>query len=456
MPAKRTMTKMAGPNSKAKKENRIPGGASAAVEKIGTFASLRIPNFRLLLTGTTLSNAAQWIQQVTLSWLVYDLTSSGTILGTINLVRSGALLGIIPMAGFFIDRLNRRTILLIENGWLFSITSTLGLMLVLGYSNISYLFVFSFLAGMVQTVDYSLRQVLVFDLVPRSLTPNGVALVQTGWGLMRSFGPGIGGFLILWFGPGSNFLIQAGAYGLIAITIMQITFPARTSGGIQRFSLDNIRDGIQHVMKEPTTKAFMIMGLVLPLFIIPIFVILPPIYAVKVFGDESGKVLGFLMASVGVGGIAGGFLTASLGHLERRGLLQIASLFLLGLSLIGFAFSTTLLISLALLAFAGFFEMIFLTTNQTLIQLSIPDYLRGRVTTVVNLNMGLTPLGGLAAGVGSDLLGGPKMITIILAGIAAIAALFILLCSPTIRNYRLSEALALDSTSTPPLTIEVV
>ena len=184
---------MAGPNSKAGKQRGIPdghGGTSAPVEKIGTFASLRIPNFRLLLTGTTLSNAAQWIQQVTLSWLVYDLTGSGTILGTINLVRSGALLGMIPIAGFFIDRLNRRTILLIENGWLFSITSTLGLMLVLGYSNISYLFVFTFLAGMVQTVDFSLRQVLVFDLVPRSLTPNGVALVQTGWSLMRSFGPG--------------------------------------------------------------------------------------------------------------------------------------------------------------------------------------------------------------------------------------------------------------------------
>jgi MFS family permease len=456
MPMKSTMTKMADPNSKAKKENRIPGGASAPVEKIGTFDSLRIPNFRLLLTGTTLSNAAQWIQQVTLSWLVYDLTDSGTILGTINLVRSGALLGIIPVAGFFIDRLNRRTILLIENGWLFSITSTLGLMLVLGYSNIFYLFVFSFLAGMVQTVDYSLRQVLVFDLVPRSLTPNGVALVQTGWSLMRSFGPGIGGFFILWFGPGGNFLIQAGAYALIAITIMQITFPSRTSGGVQGFSLDNIREGIRYVMKEPTTKAFMMMGLVLPLLIIPIFVVLPPIYAVEVFGDESGKILGFLMASVGVGGIAGGFVTASLGHLERRGLLQIVSLFLLSLSLIGFAFSTMLLISLALLAFAGFFEMILLTTNQTLIQLSIPDNLRGRVTTIVNLNMALMPLGGLAAGVGSDLLGGPKLITVILAGIAAIIAFFIMLCSPTIRNYRLSEAIAPDSTSTPPLTIEVV
>ena len=447
------MAKASAPDSKAEKKSAIPDatdGSSTPVGKIGTFASLHIRNFRLLLTGTTLSHAAQWIQQVTLSWLVYDLTGSGTILGAINMVRSLAAMGMIPMAGVLIDRLNRRNLILIVNSWLFAITFTLGLMLLFGYSNISYLFVFSFLGGMAQTVDMALRQVLVFDLVPRSLTPNGVALVQTGWSLMRSFGPGVGGLLILWLGPGGNFLIQASAYVLIAITIMQITFPTRTSDAMRGSPLDNIREGIRHVMKERTTQTFMMLGFILPLFIIPIFAILPPIYAVEVFGDKSGKVLGFLMASVGAGGIAGGIITASLGHLERRGILQLASLFLLSLSLIVFALSTTLWVALLLLALGGFFEMIFLTTNQTLLQLSIPDNLRGRVTSVVNLNMALMPLGGLIAGVGSDLLGGPKMITIILAGIAASIPFLVLMYSPTVRNYRLSRAIASDSTSTPP------
>ncbi len=449
------MTKSSGSDADAEKEGTTPnaaGGSSTPGKKIGTFASLRIRNFRFLLVGTTLANAAMWIQQVTLSWLVYDLTGSGTILGTINLVRSAASLGMVPMAGLLIDRLNRRKLLLIENGWLCTITATLGLTLLLGHASISYLFVFAFLGGMAQTVDMALRQVLVFDLVPRSHTPNGVALVQTGWSLMRSFGPGVGGFLLLWLGPGGNFLIQASAYVLIAITILQIHFPARKSDAVRRSPLDNIKEGIRHIVKERTTRAFMMMGFVLPLFIIPIFTILPPIYAVEVFGDESGKTLGFLMASVGVGGIGGGFVTASLGHLERRGLLQLACLFLLSLSLIGFAFSTTLLLSLLLLALSGFFEMIFLTTNQTLLQLSIPDDLRGRVTSVVNLNMGLMPLGGLIAGAGSDLLGGPKMITIIMAGIAAATAVFVLLYSPTIRDYRLSHAMAAEPTITTTYT----
>jgi MFS family permease len=158
-------------------------------ENVGPFPSLRIRNFRQLLLGTVFSNAAQFIQQVTLSWLVYNLTGSGTMLGSMNLVRSVASLGMTPMAGVLTDRVNRRSLMLMTNGWLFTISFGLGLILLFDRSHISHLFVFAFLGGLSQTVDMTLRQVVVFDLVPRSVTPNAIALVQTGWSLMRSFGP---------------------------------------------------------------------------------------------------------------------------------------------------------------------------------------------------------------------------------------------------------------------------
>ncbi len=419
----------------------ITGRDTISGEKIGTFSSLRIRNFRFLLTGTTLTNAAQWIQQVTLNWLVYDITGSGTMLATVNLVRSVSAMGMVPAAGILIDRMKRRKLLMIDNGWLFTITAVLGVLLLLGYRQMTYIFIFSFLAGLVATIDGALRQVLVFDLVPRSHTPNGMALVQTGWSLMRSFGPAIGGVLLVWLGPGGNFLVQASAYALIVITILQIRFPARKSGIVRASPLENIKEGVRYIMKERVTRTFMMLGFFLPLLVVPIYTILPPIYAVEVFGDGTGRVLSYLMASVGVGGIVGGFITASLGRLERRGLLQMASLFLLSMMFIGFAYSTTLIISLLFLALSGFFEIIFLTTNQTLLQLSIPDELRGRVTSVVNLNMALSPLGNLLAGIGSDYLGGPKNITIIMAGIIAAMVIIILLFSSTIRDYRLSKAI---------------
>jgi MFS family permease len=108
--------------------------------------------------------------------------------------------------------------------------------------------------------------------------------------------------------------------------------------------------------------------------------------------------------------------------------------------MIGFAFCTSLWPALLLLGCAGFFEVIFLTTNQTLLQLSIPDHIRGRVTSVINLNAVLMPLGGLVAGGGNDLFGGPKWVTIVMCGTAAMIAILVLIFSPTVRNYRLSQA----------------
>jgi MFS family permease len=107
------------------------------------------------------------------------------------------------------------------------------------------------------------------------------------------------------------------------------------------------------------------------------------------------------------------------------------------------------------LACSGFFESIFMTSNQTLLQLSIPDELRGRVTSVVTLSAALSPVGGLLAGIGSDLLGGPKMITIIMAGSAATIAVLVLFFSGIVRNYRLSQGIESNPTESPESSTHV-
>jgi MFS family permease len=118
---------------------------------------------------------------------------------------------------------------------------------------------------------------------------------------------------------------------------------------------------------------------------------------------------------------------------------------LLGLSLIGFAFSTRLWVALVSCALAGFFEMIFLITNQTLLQLSIPDELRGRVNGIITLSSGLRSLGSLIAGIGADAIG-PRPMTALLGGSAAAITALVYLVSPTIRRYRLSKGLASERT----------
>jgi MFS family permease len=204
-------------------------------------------------------------------------------------------------------------------------------------------------------------------------------------------------------------------------------------------SRGSFREGWRYIASQPTTRAFLFMSWVLPLFIIPNFNALPPIYAKDVFAGGP-ETLGLLLSAIGIGGIAGGFVTASLGQLERRGVLQLAALLLLSLSLLAFAVSATLWLALVFMALAGFFEMIFLTTNMTLLQLSIPDALRGRVMGIVSLNTGLMPVGAFIAGVGADLVG-PQAMTLIFAGIIGAIAVIVFFASPLIREYRLSEAM---------------
>lgn len=417
-----------------------------ALASTGTFASLRLRNFRLLLLGTTLSNFAMWLQQVTMTWLVYDITNSGAMIGFVNLARSMATMGFAPVSGVLIDAIHRRTLMMMTALWMLVISGVLGVVLASGHQALWYLFLFSFLGGVAQAVDIPLRQTAVFVLVPRALASNAVALIQTGWGLMRSLGPALGGFLILWFGAGGNFLIQAAAYGLIMLNTLQLVFPPQpAAAGPRQGMVRNMAEGLRYVRREPETRAFLLMGWVLPLLIIPTYIALPPIFAKEVYGGGADT-LGLLLAAVGVGGIFGGLVSASLGRVDRRGLVQLGALALLAMSLIGFALTTAFVLALALFAASGFFEMIFLTSNQTLLQLSIPDELRGRVTSLVTLNMGLAPLGALYAGAAADWLG-PEPVAIVLSAGALAVAIGAALFSPTIRDYRISARIEAAASS---------
>jgi predicted MFS family arabinose efflux permease len=306
------------------------------------------------------------------------------------------------------------------------------------------LFLFSFLGGIGQAVNVPLRDTVVFSIVPRPQVPSAVALVQTGWAVMRSVGPAIGGFLLLWFGPAGNFFVQAGAYALVTLTILNLKLPQQKPGAAKAKDRGSIVEGWKYVMTQPTTLVFLLMSWVLPLFIIPNFSALPPIYAKDVFNGNSGT-LGTLMSAMGVGGIVGGFVTTTLGKLERRGLLQLAALLSLGLSFTAFALTSSLWVAVIFIAVAGFFEMIYLTTNQTLLQLSIPDALRGRVTSIVSLRAGLTPVGAFIAGIGADLVG-PRTMTLILSGIIITIAVVVFLAVPIVREHRLSHAMAESET----------
>lgn len=415
-------------------------------QPVGSFAVFHQANFRWYLLGTILANGAMWVQDITLSWLVYDLTESGAMLGTMSLLRNIATLGLSPAAGIAIDRRDRRSLMFLSSSWFLLINATMGVALLAGFTQVWPLLLFSLLAGLAQAIDYPLRQTVLFVLVPRRLTPSALGINQTGWAVMRTLGPTIGAFLLVQLGPGGSFILQACIYVLIILTIMQLQFPAQKRTEEGKAVSGNFAQGLKHITRHPPTRAFVFMGCILRFLVIPVFIVMPAIYAKDLF-QGGPQVLGWLLSAIGFGGILGGVAATSVIKADHRGKVELGAMFLLGFSLIGFSFSDQLWMALLFFGLAGFFEMVFLINNQTLQQLSIPDDLRGRVNGIITLGSGLMPLGAMVAGIGADTIG-PRHTTALMGGSAALITAIVFLVSPTIRGYRLSEALVSEGTIT--------
>jgi len=319
------------------------------------------------------------------------------------------------------------------------INAGIGMALLAGITQVWPLLVFSLLSGLGLAIDYPLRQTVLFVLIPRRLTPSALGFLQTGWAVMRTLGPIIGGMLLVWVGAGGSFLLQAGIYALVILTVIRLSFPAQQTAGPKKASSGSSVEGAKHIVKNAYTRAFTFMGGILQLFIIPIFVVMPPIFAKDLF-QGGPQVLGYILSAVGFGGILGGIVATTMKKVDHRGRLELAAMILLGLSLAGFGVSPELWLALIFLGLAGFFEMVFLINNITHLQLSIPDELRGRVNGILALGSGLIPLGALVAGFGADTIG-PRPTTVLMGGSAALITLIVFSISPTIRNYRLSEFL---------------
>src|SRR5262245_27993818 len=210
-------------SSRSADGNRVPGSpqsygvsteghsveAQVPEEHIGTFHAFRYGNYRLLWLGDVLTAAAQWTQQTTMGWVVYDLTGSGQILGAINAVRVIPTLFFSPVAGVATDRFSRNRIIAVSQFTMFLLTFAVALGLAFHQIQVWHLFLFTILVGTAQTFNMPARQTFVFDLVPRRVIPNAVALSWLAFSLARSIGPAVGGMLIVLFGPADNFFLQS-------------------------------------------------------------------------------------------------------------------------------------------------------------------------------------------------------------------------------------------------------
>lgn len=392
-----------------------------------TFAALRHRDFALLWGGLTLASSGQWLQQITLSWLIFDMTGSALQLGTINGLRMLPFLFTSLLGGVLADRLDRRRLMLGTQLYLVAITLVMALLLLAGRATVWQLYVFTFLSGIGWSFTMPVRQALVPVLVPRADLMNAIALTSMTFNIARVIGPIAGGLLLATLGGGGNFLVQVGMYVAVVGLVAAMRVPARPvpeaqAAGRRGASMwASLMEGLRYIRSSRLVVTLLLLSLVAMLLAMP-YQSLLPIFAGDIYGLGSGG-LGLLMACSGLGSIVGVLLLANAGDFPRKGRAQLMALAGTGVALVLFSQVTWVPLAILSLMIVGGCQMVGMTLNQTMIQAAITDEMRGRVSSVHLLDAGLIPLGSLAAGGLAEVVGAPATVAVMGLALAAIAGL---------------------------------
>ncbi len=376
----------------------------------GTFSSLRHVNYRYLWFGTVFMSAGQWVQQVTLGWLVYDLTGSSVLLGVLNALRALPFLVASPIAGVAADRLDRRGLILVAECVLLVTTVGMGLLIMAQFVEIWHLFVFTIISGVAWAFVDPVRQSLLPTLVPKQDLMNAIALNSAAFNMTKVIGPSLGGLLIVAFGVAGNFFVQGAAYVGVLLTVYWLVVPAMPLEARQTSVIANLKEGLVYVWSNPMIFALMTTALVPRIFAMP-FQALMPVFQKDVLG-VGPEGLGLLLAAPGLGASVAGLLLATLANRVRhQGVLMLVSLILLGVTMNLFCWTRSFPLALLALVGVGSCQIFYMATTHTMLQLLVPDYLRGRVMSIYALDRGLMPAGALMAGVSAHWVGAPLTVS---------------------------------------------
>lgn len=401
--------------------------------RVTTIASLYHPNYRLLWAGTCFMSAGQWIQQITLGWLIYDMTGSAAMLGFIGAVRTLPFLIVSPTAGVIADRMDRRLLMIRAEGFLVVTAVVMGALVATGLVQVWHLFVFTIVTGVAWSFNQPARMALVPSTVPPDDLMNAMALNSFGFNVTKIVGPFLGGLLIAQFGPGGNFFVQSATYAAVVYVVFLMRVPPQEPMGAQS-AFSGLKEGISYVRDTPTVLALLLLSLIPSILAIP-YISLMPVFAKDVLGVGPDG-LGIMLAAPGLGAVISTlFLATFATRIRHMGRLLLVSLMLLGVFLMLFSRTTTLELALLALMGVGGFHILLASATNTTIQQIVPDALRGRVMSLYMLDVGLAPLGTLVGGVTTQLFGGP--FTVLMMGVLIL--LFTLIVTwriPQVRQLR--------------------
>ena len=394
----------------------------------------------MLWAGQMTTSLGLWMDQVTRTFLIFNLTGSPLALGFVSAARGLPLLLFGSIAGVVADRYGRKAQLIISQMVNAVLNIILATLVMTHTVQPWHVYLTGFLAGTVQAFQQPARQVLINDLVGEKYLLNAISLNSAALNLSRGLGPLLSGGLNI-LGADVSYFVQAGMYIFASVWTIQIKIPetqqAKASFSREEQSfLSSTKEGFSYVMKNKIILALMVLGLA-PMVLGMPFISLMPVFAVKVFHGGSAT-QGALSAMIGVGAVIGALTIASMARGQGSGKLMMLGAGGFGVFLMLFANTPMLWLAMIFVLFSGRSQSSYTTQDQTIIQTLAPANLRGRVLGIYLLNRAMTPFGSLLAGVLANYLGGPMAVTI-MGGSCVVLVLGIRIFAPGIWHLDLDE-----------------
>ncbi|MGA3222814.1 MAG: MFS transporter [Acidobacteriaceae bacterium] len=381
--------------------------------------ALRHRNFRLFFSGQSVSLIGTWMTRVATSWLVYRLTGSALLLGLVGFMGQIPTFLLAPFAGVWVDRLNRRNVLL----WTQALAAVQSLLLAaLTLSRritIGEILVLSAFQGLINAFDMPGRQAFMVQMVEqRQDLGNAIAINSSMVNMARLVGPSLAGLVIAGFGEGYCFLIDGLSYFAViaSLALMQVK-PLPGRGDAVSSMATQLKEGWLYVSRFAPVRTILLLFALVSLMGIP-YVVLMPIFAAQVL-HGGPHTLGLLMGASGVGALISALSLAVRKTVLGLGrMIPIAAL-AFGVGLILFGLSRVLWLSMFMMLFTGFGMMQGMAASNTIIQTVVPEDRRGRVMSYYTMAfVGMAPFGSLLAGGLAHKLGAPH--TVIITGAVVI------------------------------------
>lgn len=398
------------------------------------FRSLKYRNFKLFFYGQSISLVGTWMQKTAVSWLVYRLTGSAMLLGTVAFVSLIPSLLLSPYAGSLVDRHNKYKILVVTQIISMLQAGALAAIIFLEYYSIPAIIALSLLQGIINAFDVTCRQSLMVDMVEdKSDLPNAIALNSTMTNLARIIGPAIAGVILSTFGEDFCFIGNFLSYIPVLACLFMMKLNITVNAGSQKSIWTELEDGFKYIYGDKKLSSMLIMIAISSLFVIP-FNTLMPIFAKDLFAGNAGTFSWFESAA-GLGSVISAMYLAQLKSAKSLSKIVVLASMIFGLGLIFLAYSSILPLALFFMTLSGLGMMAQTSAINTYIQTHAIPEMRGRaISYYVMAYQGMIPIGSLLIGWTAHAFGPRHAVGIAgLVGLIA-AGLFVLYKSKTIKN----------------------